>query len=173
MIEPREGACLFVRSARGDGSGVITMPADMQQEAREIVLSHWTDWSLAYLWQCGHHRDELAHVAPSLRDALTQWWDVRNSFDKPGDAPQCFHQGKQWNVFWKPSTASIDGGKDLDDQLPDNDNDSERNIWQDGHLQGWDDAMIEVARQERVKRPNLRERLVSVFHRRKTGHDAR
>ena len=99
---------LFVRAARGDGSGIITMPKEMQQEARRVVLDNWTDWALSYLLECGHHPDEINHVAPSLRDVLAKWWDARNSFDTSDDPHQIFPEGRDWNVFWAPATAPIE-----------------------------------------------------------------
>jgi hypothetical protein len=149
--EQEQGESIFVRSARGDGTGVITMHADMQKEAREVVLNHWTDWALEYLWQCGHHRDELTHVADSLHDVLGQWWDARNSFDKPGDPPQFFPEGKQWNVFWNPSNASCTSEEEEDE---------EHEFW---YSLGWDGCLHNLEKQKKLTRPNLCERIASLM----------
>lgn len=129
------------------------MPTDMQQEVREIVLNNWAEWSLSYLWQCGHHPDELTSVASSLRQVLGQWWDARNTFNTADDPPQFFEDGKQWNVFWKPSAA----------QATAHDEGTERKVWQEGYDQGWRDAMLEVARMQNARMPNLCERMAAFF----------
>jgi hypothetical protein len=160
--EQKQGERLFARSARGDGSGIISMPVDMQEAAREVVLKHWTDWALEYLWQCGHHRDELTHVADSLHDVLGQWWDARNSFDKPDDPPQFFPEGKDWNVFWNPSDVPIkykheDGEEDDDDD--DEEEREEREFW---YSLGWDGCLRTLEKKRKLKRPNLCERIASL-----------
>lgn len=149
-----EGTPVFARAARGDGSGVITIPAEMQEDARKVVLDNWTEWSLGYLWKCGHHPAELEHVAPSLRRVLAEWWDARNSFDRPEDHPRFFERGWEWNAFWKPSTTSI--------------NDLQNAAFQKGLDEGWDQAMNEFTAWQEAKRPTFCERIAAMF-RRKTG----
>ena len=48
-------------------------------------------------------------------------------------------------------------------------NDRERAVWQDGHEQGWNDAMLEFTRQQK---PNLCDRIAAIFRRRTRSHDA-
>jgi hypothetical protein len=160
--EQEQGESIFVRSARGDGTGIISMPAEMQEAARESVLANWTDWSLGYLFQCGHHYDELRQVSQSLHDVLAQWWDARNSFDRPEDEPQFFPEGKQWNVFWKPSTASINCNAEEGES-----DEREQAIWRDGHEQGWNDCLHEWEAQEKLKRSGFCERIASWFRKTK------
>ena len=102
----------YVREARGDGFGVITAPKAMQPELRDKTLAFMTDWALTYLYHCGHHPEELKLVGPSLHDALAKWWDTKNAFADPSDPPANFPNGKGWNVFWAPSTQTIDVDED-------------------------------------------------------------
>jgi hypothetical protein len=155
--ENTQGERLFVRFARGDGSGIITMPDDMQENARAIVLDHWTAWSLAYLWQCGKHHDELIHVAWSLREVLAKWWDAHNSFCEVSSGARFYPEEKQWNAFWKPSTAAVH----------DPDHNRDASIYK----QGWDDAVLEMTRQQAAKPPNICERISSIFRRKARSHD--
>jgi hypothetical protein len=193
MIDDSMKERLFVRSARGDGSGIISMPAELQKEARDTVLDHWTEWSVAYLAECGHHPWELAHARPSLREALARWWDERNSFDTPEDAPQLFEAGREWRVFWRPSKASpqaVDSGHDANvseedlkkwaELYPEDDRKSEwdeeagvdDDLEQIFYERGWKDAVREMTSQQEARRPNFCERVVSMLRGRRSGQDA-
>jgi hypothetical protein len=51
-------------------------------------------------------------------------------------------------------------------------NEREGEVWRDGHKQGWDDAILEVTRQEKLVKPNLCARVAAMFRRRLRSHDA-
>jgi len=51
-------------------------------------------------------------------------------------------------------------------------NDREREVWQDGHEQGWNDCLHEWQEQDKLKRPNLCDRVAAIFRRRTRSHDA-